>query len=135
MTWFTDNKSSGQTATANYSDLRARGLEQRRFAKAGEVPRDMRDLYAFWHSFLINDFNAGLYEEFRTHALEDATRETSNKYGLLKLMAFYHEVVSNKNRRLWADIRSYPEILNAHYDEAKRAEGSSSQLPNGTAPV
>lgn len=143
VTWFTEKKSSGQTA--NYSDLRLRGLEQRRFAKPGEVPRDMRELYQFWASFLINDFNAGLYEEFRAHALEDANprREgASAKYGLLKLMAFYNEVLANEDRRLWAGTRAYPEVLNAHYEEAKRvaaaAAAAGSAVPavvNGAAQV
>ncbi|KAL1838311.1 hypothetical protein VTJ49DRAFT_2823 [Mycothermus thermophilus] len=110
---------TGQTDRKPYPEIRSAALEQRRNAKDGETPREMQKLYKFWSHLLLNDFNAKVYEEFRSLALEDASRETPSTCGLNSLLEFYNKLLlSGNTRKPWPQDRAVPEIFTAHMNEA-----------------
>jgi la-related protein 1 len=109
----------GQTERKPYTEIRSAALEKRQNAKDGETPTEMQKLYQFWSHLLLNDFNAKVYQEFRTLALEDASRETPATCGLKSLLDFYNKLLLNNNtRKPWPQDRAVPEIFTAHMNEA-----------------
>ncbi|KAL2269854.1 hypothetical protein VTJ83DRAFT_2038 [Remersonia thermophila] len=110
---------AGQTDRKPYTEIRNAALEQRRNAKDGETPKEMQKLYKFWSHLLLNDFNAKVYQEFRSLALEDASRETPSTCGLKNLLDFYNKLLLSSNaRKPWPQDRAVPEIFTAHMNEA-----------------
>ena len=52
----------------------------------------MENLYNFWSHFLVRNFNAPMYEEFRCLAFEDASLRGSN-IGMQSLMQYYNQAL------------------------------------------
>lgn len=78
-----------------YTHLRQKALSQREVAATGTCPYDMDVLYQFWSHFLIRNFNAQMYAEFRHFAEQDA-RERHNNVGITNLTKFYSEAVASQ---------------------------------------
>ncbi|KAL9604516.1 MAG: hypothetical protein Q9219_000481 [cf. Caloplaca sp. 3 TL-2023] len=75
-----------------YNIFRRNALMQREQTPSGTCHYDMDILYQFWSHFLIRNFNARMYLEFRQTALEDAEKHGSN-VGLRNLIQYYNESV------------------------------------------
>jgi la-related protein 1 len=71
-----------------YIALRSEALAQRERGAPGTCPHDLDILYKFWSHFLIRNFNARMYAEFKFLAIDDA-RVRDNTIGLTQLVNFY----------------------------------------------
>lgn len=89
----------------------------------------MRDLYAFWSHALTEHFNARMYHEFRDFALEDGRKETPSKFGVNRLVNYYHTILFSDQERRWAAGKPLREFFTPHFEEAKQVQ--SIGLVNG----
>lgn len=109
----TNNKES-------YAKMHDRAVEQRRQAKSGEVPVDMKRLYQFWSHLLEKNFNPDLYKEFRRFSLEDAGAENPSKVGLGLLLQYYKTMLSQRHGGgLWAAEHPIYQVLQQHLESAQ----------------
>ncbi|GAB1311236.1 HTH La-type RNA-binding domain-containing protein [Madurella fahalii] len=123
VVWVDEEASSGstkaQTDRRAYTEIRKIALEQRQSAGPGETPKEMQKLYEFWSRMLLKDFNAKVYQEFRTLALEDASRDVPLRSGLKYLLEFYDALLlKTDTRKPWPSDRAVPEIFTTHFNEA-----------------
>lgn len=87
-------------------------MRLRSSAGFGEPTREIENLYNFWSHFLIDHFNAKMYEEFRLCALQDAWKEAPALLGLSNLLKFYKFIIPNHRGAL-------RDVFLRHFDEAK----------------
>lgn len=101
------NEIPPDTTTDLYFAARQKALEQRAFH---QCPYDMNVMYQFWSHFLIRNFNARMYAEFRILAIEDATARHSY-VGLNSLLKYFGGALSHDApiRRLVA--RDYVDLV------------------------
>ena len=96
----------------SYTAFRASALQHRAQTPAGQCHHDMDILYQFWSHFLVRNFNARMYAEFRQHAFDDARGRDGGRSatGLHNLVAFYYgsilagRVVSDGLARDFVDL-------------------------------
>ena len=88
--------------------FRHNALQKREQTASETCHRDMDILYQFWSHFLIRNFNARMYQEFRQTALEDADRGSNT--GLSNLIQYYDQsilsqkVISNQIASDFVDL-------------------------------
>jgi len=70
-----------------YQVLHAKALEQRDQGLHGADNHEMEILYQFWPTFLFQNFNAGMYDDFYRFALEDLNHGSKN--GSTHLAKYY----------------------------------------------
>jgi hypothetical protein len=74
-----------------YLNVRDRAIQQHKFY---QPCYDMNVMYQFWEHFLVRNFNARMYMEFRTFAMADAS--TRNDFqGLNSLLKYYGKAMSH----------------------------------------
>jgi len=118
-----------------YPDLRAKAMDQRRCAKPGDTPADMKQLYEFWSHCLVDKFNVRMYNEFRSYALEDARRDIPSSFGLESLLQYYKRVLGQSKDAAGTTTASYPTVFTDHQMEAQQQYNSRIAMPNGEAQV
>ena len=76
----------------SYHEFRRDALKQREQSFTDQDTYDMHNLYQFWSHFLVRNFNARMYGEFRRLASEDAT-ERGSTIGMQSLLQYYCESI------------------------------------------
>ncbi|KAH8884039.1 hypothetical protein GQ53DRAFT_830230 [Thozetella sp. PMI_491] len=113
-----DKAASGDDNSEPYLAFRTKALEERKAAKPGETTWLMRQLYEFWAGFLVANFNAKMYDEFRSLAIEDANQAVPSRTGLKNLLRYYNSLFYGEQLKPWGPDRPVPEIFTLHYQEA-----------------
>lgn len=86
----------------SYNVFRERAIQQREPNTSDDDHRDMDVLYQFWSHFLIRNFNAGMYNEFKSLAFDDVSSKESTR-GLDHLIHFYDAALST-NRAISDEV-------------------------------
>ncbi|KAK4192654.1 La-related protein 1A [Podospora australis] len=115
-----DGDSNGQNTQEPYTSIQQAALDQRQGAQGGVTPDKMEKLYRFWSRMLLSRFNAKIYQDFRTFALEDVASEVPSVCGLDYLIGFYTKLLlDTETPKPWPLNRAVPTIFTDHYSEAK----------------
>jgi len=65
----------------------------------------LEPLYSFWGDFLVDKFNVGMYEEFKTTAVNDSQMGSSS--GMIHLVRYYTKILTGSvpvSERLASDM-------------------------------
>lgn len=84
-----------------YQSLHDVALQQRQLGVEGAL----EPLYSFWGDFLVDKFNLGMYQEFKTTALNE--REQGNDSGMSHLIRYYSKLLAGPipvSERLASDM-------------------------------
>ena len=126
MRWANDVQSvDPDDDSESYLSFRLKALEERQSANPGETPWLMKQLYDFWAQFLVHNFNAKMYDEFRSYAIDDASKEVPARNGLKYLLRYYNDLFYGEQPKPWGPDRPAPEIFTLHYQEATAMEPSN----------
>src|SRR5262245_3123368 len=71
-----------------YQSLHDVAFQQRQLGVDGAL----EPLYSFWSDFLVDKFNLGMYQEFKTTALKDL--QEGNDGGMKHLVRYYGKLLS-----------------------------------------
>jgi la-related protein 1 len=105
----------------SYLFLRSKALSQRQNTPTGSCPHDMDVLYQFMSHFLIRNFNARMYDEFRHFAFGDATNNLS-EVGLTNLIKFYGESLLSSNNLLRSRVaRDFVDLVKSETNDQRPA--------------
>lgn len=102
-----------------YVTLRYKALSQREEAATGTCPYDLDVLYQFWSHFLIRNFNAHMYGEFRHFATEDSSKR-HNDIGTKNLIKFYSEAMASQIPVRESVAREYAELIKTESTKSER---------------
>ena len=86
----------------SYNVFREQAFKQRQSSTSDDGHQDMDVLYQFWSHFLIRNFNAGMYNEFKGLAFDDVSSRESTR-GLDNLVHFYDAALSS-NRAISDEV-------------------------------
>lgn len=103
----------------SYHEFRRDALKQREQSSADKDNHDMHNLYQFWSHFLVRNFNARMYGEFRQLALEDVAQRGS-AIGMQSLLQYYYESILSQ--KTVADDNIAHDFVNVVKDERSEAE-------------
>lgn len=124
--WIKDNPSPfnllelpNECSHESYHDFRRNALKQREQSATGADQLDMQSLYGFWSHFLIRNFNARMYQEFRESAFEDAERGST--IGKKNLLQYYNESILSQKTIADDNIaRDFVELVKSESTTAER---------------
>lgn len=77
---------------ASYPVFRQKALSQRETMPNDPCVYDMQVLYSFWAHYLIRNFNATTYDQFKSLAVEDEDQRKST-FGVHSLVQYYDEAL------------------------------------------
>ena len=114
------DSSADEYSVEPYSKFRGDALAEREQPASGKPQHHMHNLYNFWSHFLIRNFNAPMYEEFRQLALDDKA-VTASDFGMHALLDFYNEALLGSRAVLDDNIaRHYLEIVSSETSTGDR---------------
>ncbi|KAF2401349.1 hypothetical protein EJ06DRAFT_475206 [Trichodelitschia bisporula] len=93
-----------------YTNFRAHALEERIIPGSTPCPYDMDVLYQFWSHFLVRNFNARMYHEFKSLAEQDAVSRGSY-VGRNNLIHFYGQALALQDPIRLVVARHYVELV------------------------
>jgi la-related protein 1 len=79
----------------------------------------MNVMYQFWEHFLVRNFNARMYVEFRTFAMEDASTR-SEFQGLNSLLKYYGKALSHDVPIRRSVAQDYVNLVRSELRESDR---------------
>jgi len=100
----------------SYTEVRAQALKHREASGPGKN-NDLITLYKFWSHFLVKRFNASMYREFKTFALQDADK--SVRLGVEEIFKLYERSFRDRISIGLNVIRDFVELVRV---EARHGE-------------
>ena len=101
----------------SYHHFRQDALKQREESALGKDHYNMSSLYKFWSHFLVGRYNARMYEEFHSLALEDGESST----GMRSLLQFYDHSILSQRKVLDDNVaRDFLDLVNAESSNSER---------------